>query len=341
MAQSDPWALVGQQGSAGEAPAWSQPAAPAARPGRLYVVVAVLYFVASAMHAVWLAIAPSGEFDEPHMYAFPQEDANKGYVLLLFAAVGALVSMRRTRVFGLGMAIVIPLSWVAIDPGNFRPSLFTRPSDGRAAMIVFLSAELATAIAAGFAGFALRDLLRREPPAVISERAQRLRIRILCLAAGALLGSGLWLLSGFMSWRMDHFGFPGSGELQTYYCCDFTARSDFEKAGVFGGFAVAAGFASAAGFVRSRALSVAWLLGPTLFSAAGLPKIGIHAIFPRQSLFGWNVASQYSNYTVFTTLLPGFWLALGGTLVVIAAACLRLRVGRRSAEAYPETPLGA
>ena len=341
MAQSDPWAVV-EQGSSHEETAasasWPQPAGPYSRPSRLYVVVAVLYFVASAMHLVWLAIARSGSLLDPHAYAFPQQDANKGYVLLLFAAVGTLVSTRRTRVFGLGLAVAIPVSWLAINPGNFRPSLFTRPSDGRTAVIVFISIELATVIAAGFAGFALRELLRREPPAVISERAQRLRVRILCLGWGALLGGGLWLLSGLMSWRVDHYGLSGFGELHTYQCCNFTARSNFGKAGALGGFAVVAGFASAAGFIRSRALSAAWLLGPALFDAAGLPDIGVRAIFPRQSLLGWNTAAGFSNYVASTTLLPGFWFALGGTLAVIAAACLRLRIGRQPAAPYPQTP---
>lgn len=345
MAQSDPWAVAGQgtshEENAAAAPAsWPQPAGSYSRPSRLYVVVAVLYFFASAMHLVWLAIARSGSLLDPHVYAFPGQDANKGYVLLLFAAVGALVSTRRTRLFGLGLAIALPVSWLAINPGNFRPSLFARPSDGRTAMIVFMSIELATVIAAGFAGFALRDLLRREPPAVITERTRRLRIKILCLGGGALLGGGLWLLSTLMSWRVDHFGISGFGEMHTYYCCNFASRGNFGKAGALGGFVSAAGFASAAGFVRSRALSVAWLLGPTLFNAAGLPDIGIRAIFPRQSLLGWSVASGNSDYVASTTLLPGFWLALGGTLVVIAAACVRLRMDRQPAGPYPQ-PLGS
>ncbi len=345
MAQSDPWAVV-EQGSPQEKEAaasvsWPQPAGSASEPDQLYVVVAVLYFLASATHFVWLAIARSNSLVDPHAYAFPQQDANKGYVLLLFAAVGTLVLIRRTRVFGLGLAIALPVSWIAINPGNFRPSLFTRPSDGRTAMIVFISIELATVIAAGFAGFALRDLLRREPPAVIPERAQRLRIGLLCLGGGALLGGGLLLLSNLMSWRVDHYGLPGFGDLHTYYCCNFTGRSNFGKAGALGGFAVVAGFAIAAGFIRSRALSVAWLLGPALFNAGGLPDIGIRAIFPRQSLLGWNAASRFSDYVASTTLLPGFWFALGGTLVIVAAACVRLRIGRQSAGPYPQIPANA
>lgn len=91
---------------------------------------------------------------------------------------------------------------------------------------------------------------------------------------------------------------------------------------------MAAGFAVAAGFIRSRALSVAWLLGPVFFKTAQLPEIGIRAIFPGQSLLGWSVAQRHSNYVVSTTLLSGFWLALGGTLVVIIAACVRLSISR-------------
>lgn len=338
MAQSDPWAVVRQGSPYGEVPEfWQQSSAAHGRPSRLHVVVAVLYFVASAMHPVWLAIAPSGRFGDPHAYAFPQQDANKGYVLLLFAAVGTLVLIRRSRVFGLGLAVALPALWLATDPGNFRPSLFTRSPDVRAAMLVFVFFELATVVAAALAAFALRDLLRREPPAAVTGRAQKLRIRVLCLGAGAALGGGLWLLSDLMSWRVDHFGFPELGELHTYYCCNFTADTNFGKAGVLGSFVAAAGFAVAAGFIRSRALSVAWLLGPTLFKAAGLPDIGIRAIFPRQSLLGWNAAQRFSGYVVSTTLLSGFWLALGGTLVVIIAACLRLRIGRQPAGAYSQT----
>lgn len=149
------------------------------------------------------------------MYAFPQEDANRCYVLLLFATVGTLVLIRRSRVFGLGLAIALPALWLAVDPGNFRPSLFTGSADGRTAMVVFISYELATVVAAAFAVFALRDLLRREPPAAITERAQQLRIRVLRLGGGALLGSGLWLLSGLMSWRVDRYGVADLGELHT------------------------------------------------------------------------------------------------------------------------------
>ena len=152
MAQSDPWRVVGQGSSHEQAAAlWPQPSQSLGRPSRSYVVVAVLYFAASAMHLVWLAIAPSGRLGDPHVYAFPQEDANKGYALLLFAAIGALVLVRGTRVFGLGLAVAIPVLWLAVDPGNFRPSVFTRSSDERTAMVVFISFELGTVIAAAFA----------------------------------------------------------------------------------------------------------------------------------------------------------------------------------------------
>lgn len=338
MAQSDPWAVAGPQSPSEEAPAiWAQPAAPHSRPNQLYVVVAVLFFVAAAMHPVWLAIAPTNSLIDRYMFAFPNEDANKGYVLLLFAAVGTLVLIRRSRVFGLGLAIALPLTWLATDPSNFRPSLFTRSAAERTAMIVFISLELATVIAAVFAGFALRDLLRREPPAAIAERTQKRAIRVLCLGLGAVLAGGLWLTSGLMSWRVDHYGMAELGRLHTYYCCDWAVHTNFGKAGVLGSSVVAAGFAVAAGFVRSRALSAAWLLGPFLFKAAQLPDIGIRAIFPTESLLGWNVARLYSNYVVTTTLLAGFWLALGGTLVVVIAACLRLRVGRQSVGPYAQT----
>ena len=341
MAQSDPWAVVGPRSSSEEVPAlWAQPAAPYGAPSRLYVVVAVLFLAAAAMHPVWLAVAPTNSLIDRSMYAFPSEDANKGYVLLLFAAVGTLVLIRRSRVFGLGLAIALPAVWLATDPSNFRPSLFTRSADERTAMIVFISFELATVVAAVFAVFALRDLLRREPPAAITERTQKRAIRVLCLGGGAVLGGGLWLLSGFMSWRVDHYGLADLGELHTYYCCNWTARTDFGKASVLGSFVVAAGFAVAAGFVRSRALSAAWLLGPFLFKAAQLPDIGIRAILPSESLLGWNVAQLHWKYVVTTTLLAGFWLALGGTLIVVIAACLRLRVGRQSVGPYAQTPGG-
>jgi hypothetical protein len=342
MAQSDPWAAVSRGSSYEEVPGfWPQSAAPHGRASRLYVVVAVLYFAASATHPVWLAIAPSGRLDGLHMYDFPQQDANKGYVLLLFAAVGTLVLIRRSRVFGLGLAIALPTLWLASDPGNLRPTLFTRASDERTSTVVFVSFEVATVVAAALAVFALRDLLRRQPPAAAAERAQQFRIRVLCIAVGALFGGGLWLASGFANWRMDHYGLPDFGELHTYSCCNFTDYNNFGKAGILGGFVVAAGFAVAAGFIKSRALSVAWLLGPTLFKAARLPEIGIRAIFPRQSLLGWSLAQRYSTYVVSTTLLSGFWLALCGTLVVIIAAGLRLRIGRQSAGPYSQTLGGA
>jgi hypothetical protein len=338
VAQSDPWAVGGPQSPSEEAPAiWAQPAAPYGTPSRLYVVVAVLFFAAAAMHPLWLAIAPTNSLIDRSMFAFPSEDANRGYVLLLFVAAGTLVLIRRTRVFGLGLAIALPVTWLATDPSNFRPSLFTRSADARTAMIVFISFELATVVAAVFAGFALRDLLRREPPAAIAEPAQKHAIRVLCLGGGAVLGGGLWLVSGLMSWRVDHYGLTDLGQLHTYYCCNWTARTDFGKASVLGSFVAAAGFAVAAGFVRSRALSAAWLLGPFLFKAAQLPDIGIRAIFPSESLLGWNVARRYPNYVVTTTLLAGFWLALGGTLVVVIAACLRLRIGRQSVGPYAQT----
>ena len=335
MAQSDPWAVVGPQSPSQDVSAlWAQPAAPHGRPSPFYVVVAVLFFAAAAMHPVWLAIAPTNSLIDRSMYAFPSEDANKGYVLLLFAAVGALVLIRRSRVFGLGLAVALPVTWLATDPTNFRPSLFTRSADERTAMIVFISFELATVVAAGFAVFALRDLLRREPPAAIAERAQKRALRVLCLGVGAVAGGGLWLASGLMSWRVDHYGIAELGRLHTYYCCDWTVHTNLGKAGILGSFVVAAGFTVAAGFVRSRALSAAWLLGPFLFKAAQLPDIGIRAVFPSQSLLGWNAARMYSNYVVTTTLLAGFWLAVSGTLVVVIATCLRLRVGRQSVGPY-------
>lgn len=336
MAQSDPWAVIGQTGPHEPAPGGVLPGsvAPGGHPagsGRsgLCVAVAVLCFISAALHLVWLAIAPSGSPTDSHVYGFPYQDANKAFVLLLFIGVGTLVLVRRSRVFGLGLAVALPVQWLAANPGNFRPSNFIGSASQVTAAIVFLCLELAVVAAAVPAAIVLRrSSPRRETPAEPSNRVRRRRIRLLCLGPGAVLAGGLWLASTLMSWRVDHYGVVDFGQTHTYYCCSFDADNSFGKAGAVGICAVVVAFAVAAALVRSSALSAAWLLGPGLFNAAGIPEALARAVLPRQSLFGWSWAERFPSAWATTTLLPGFWLGVAGTLVVIGTAWLRIRIDR-------------
>lgn len=338
MAQGDPWAVIGQAGPHEPAPGavLPGPVAPGAGPagGRrsnLHVVVAVLYFISAGLHVVWLASAPSGLLTDPHMYGVPYEDSNKAFVLLLFIGVGTMVLVRRSRVFGLGLAVALPVQWLAGDPGNFRPSLFTGSASLATAAILFLGLELAVVAAAVPAAIELRRILaRRETPAEPPNRVRRRRIMLVCLGPGALLGTGLWLVSGLMSWRVDHYGIIGFGQAHTYYCCNFDASNSFGKAGTIGICVVGVSFAVAALFVRSNVLSAAWLLGPGLFNAAQIPEVLARVVLPRQSLFGWRGAAGLPDAWATTTLLPGFWLGVAGTLAVIGAAWLRIRIDRQA-----------
>lgn len=293
----------------------------------IHALVAALVVVSAILQTVWLFVGKLTLASTASNYRFPQEDVGCGLLIVLCLVIAVCITARATREFGLALALVGAIAMVGTNLHDLRPSQYVG-ADATPAQDVYGLALLFVFAGGLTAAIEWRHRSLKTPPAPKARHNLRLtrKQRLLCLLAG-VFGAVPFMIGTALTTVFVSL----TGTNESFSCCSFSARFDWQKADYFGLAAVVVVFVIFAAIDRSRVRSVAWLAGPALvgLSTAAVPLV--EAIWPVASFNGFG-ATQPTQVQL--ELLAGSWLTLVGTLALLAAAAILAGLDRTAADPY-------
>jgi hypothetical protein len=332
----DQWAAIAAPGKSNVAAVGLPSTAP--RTGipdkPIHAVVASLFALSAVLQTVWLFVAKLTSASAAPNYRYPQQDASFGVVILLCLAIAVCVAMRASREFGLALALGVAVGILGAFLQDLRPSLYLG-SEATSAHELY-GASLLCALAGGFTAgleWRYRSLERSPARKVRVDRRLVRNQRLLCLLAG-MFGAVPFVIGS----ALDYVSVSLQNPEYSFSCCSLAQRTGSEKAEYFGFSAVLVAFVVFAAIDRSPIRSSAWLIGPAVLGLSIAAAPIAEVIWPDASSDGFGAASGTPTQV---SPLPGFWLALIGVLVLLAAAAIRARLDRSATATYDTTALSA
>lgn len=295
----------------------------------IHAVVAVFFVLAAIAQTTWLFVGKATILSDNSISRYPNQATTNAVVIALYLVIAAFVLSRRSREFGLALALALPVSFLLANMHDLRPSNYFG-AFAPSGQYLFGIAKLCI-LAGGFTAgleWRWRSLATPRTPASSPRRDVELlrRQRLLCLLAGVF-----GIVPFAIGLMIDSMTITVAGVDRSETCCTFAQRSGWEKADAIGFVAVLALFVVFAAIDRSRARSVAWLLAPTLLGVANILGLLAELAWPAQSFLG------DTSLDLRISLIAGFWLQLLGTLVLLAAAAIRSGLDKAAAEPYRPT----